>query len=65
MFPVKEIIPEPTGRSFGNVKGFTHVMQLVWDQTKPIFMPPFVDKTVKLSFIIFVLFAIGHGSFMW
>lgn len=65
MFPVKEIMAEPTGRSLANVKGFSNTMELVWAQTKPIFMPPFLENTVKLSFMIFVLFAVGHGTFMW
>lgn len=55
--------------SLGNTakpgKGFCNVIRLLWSQTKPIFQPPLLTNTWKLCYIIFVVFSIGHGTFMW
>lgn len=64
-YPVENIIPEASGNSLMATKGFANVLQLVWDQTKPIFVPPYLDSTVKLCFMVFTLFAIGHGLSLW
>lgn len=62
---MKELKKESTGNSLGATKGLMNVMKLVWNQTKPIFVPPYLDSTVKLCFIAFVLFAVGNGTFAW
>lgn len=64
-YPVEHIIPEASGNSLVATKGFANVLRLVWDQTKPIFVPPYLDSTVKLCFMVFTLFAIGHGLSLW
>lgn len=46
-------------------KTFINILKLVWNQTKPIFIAPYLDSTVKLCFIVFTLFAIGHGIMLW
>lgn len=65
MYPVEHLIPEAVGNSLLATKGFLNILRLVWNQTKPIFMPPYLDSTVKLWFLMFTLFAIGHGLTLW
>lgn len=62
---MKELEKESSGNSLGATKGFLSILKLLWKQTSPIFLPPHLDNTVKLCFMIFVLFAIGHGAFLW
>lgn len=63
---MKYLFEEPTtGRSLASIKGFANILKLVWSQTKPIFVRPYVVNTLALCYMIFALFAIGHGSFMW
>lgn len=64
-FPVHDLIPVSSGRNLSEVKGVKNAIQFVWKQTKPVFVAPFLDKTVKLSYLMFVIFSIGHGSYMW
>lgn len=65
LYPVQDIIQERIGKSLNDVKGFGNIAKFVWAQTKPIFLQPHLENTLKVSYIIFVIFAIGHGSFMW
>lgn len=62
---MKALKQEATGNNLAAAKGFASVLKLIWNQTKPIFVPPYLDSTAKLCYMTFVLFAIGHGAFMW
>lgn len=62
---MNDVLSEGTSKQLGETKGFVNIMKLVWNQTKPIFVPPYLDKTLKLSYIMFIVFSIGHGTFMW
>lgn len=62
---MQDLIQERSGKNLKEVKGFCNIVKFVWDQTRPIFMQPHLENTLKISYIIFVVFAIGHGSFMW
>lgn len=64
-FPVKDIISETSGTSLNNVHGLAGVVKLLWNQTWPLFMPPHLGNTVKLCYLMFILFSVGHGTFMW
>lgn len=61
-YPVQNLIHEGSGNNLAATKGFVNFIKLVWNQTKPIFVPPHLDSTVKLCFMVFTLFAIGHGT---
>ncbi|XP_031628665.1 synaptic vesicle glycoprotein 2B-like [Contarinia nasturtii] len=65
MYPVVHLIPEAAGNSLTATKGFLNILKLVWNQTKPIFVVPYLDSTLKLCFLMFTLFAIGHGLTLW
>lgn len=45
--------------------GIYGVLSLVWNQTRPLFQRPNICNTFKLCYLMFVLFSIGHGTFMW
>ncbi|XP_031628109.1 synaptic vesicle glycoprotein 2B-like [Contarinia nasturtii] len=65
-YPVERIKSESIGgNSLAGTKGFCNIIRYLWCQTKPIFLPPLLTHTWKLCFLFFVLFAIGHGTFMW
>lgn len=64
-YPVHHLIRETTTNSLMATKGFSAISKLVWNQTKPIFVAPYLDSTAKLSFMVFALFAIGHGTMLW
>lgn len=59
------LVAETTGTKLSATKGFVGILKLIWNQTKPIFMHPYADTTAKLCYMIFVLFFIGHGTFLW
>lgn len=65
LYPVRKLIFEGSGNNLTATKGFANFAKLVWNQTKPIFIPPYLDSTVKLCFMVFTLFAIGHGTVLW
>lgn len=60
-----DIIADTSGQNLADTKGVVNILKLVWEQTWPVFAPPHVGKTLKMSFLIFILFSIGHGTFMW
>lgn len=56
---------EPKRTTLSEVHGIHGMAKLVWNQTWPLFQQPHAKNTFKLCFLMFVLFSIGHGSFMW
>ncbi|XP_055305413.1 synaptic vesicle glycoprotein 2C-like isoform X2 [Sitodiplosis mosellana] len=65
-YPIKSIKSDSIGgNNLASTKGFCNIMCLLWSQTKPIFLPPLLAHTWKLCYLIFAIFAIGHGTFMW
>lgn len=62
-YPVERIKSDSIGgNSLACTKGFLNIIKLLWSQAKPIFLPPMLGQTWKLCFLIFVVFAIGHGT---
>lgn len=64
-FPVKDLYEEPTGTALSDVSGCFGILKLVWNQTWPLFKAPHVGNTLKLCYLMAVLFSVGHGTFMW
>lgn len=64
-YPVKNIESVRLGNNLADARGFCGFLNLVVKQTKPIFQQPLLTNTWKLCYIIFVMFSIGHGTFMW
>lgn len=64
-FPVKDLVAESTGTNLSDVRGIGGVLKLLWNQTWPLFMPPHLGNTIKLCYLMFILFSVGHGTFMW
>lgn len=64
-YPVKSVIPEITGQKLSATKGFIAISKLIWAQTKPIFVAPYGATTLKLSYMIFILFFVEKGTFLW
>lgn len=64
-YPVKMLIKESAGTSLKHVHGIANVLTLLWNQTWPLFAPPHLWNTLKLSYLTFILFSAGHGAFIW
>lgn len=64
-FPVKEITLESIGSNLANVSGVKDVFKMIWKQTWPLFVSPFLGNMLMLCYLSFVLFAIAHGVYMW
>ncbi|XP_055305410.1 synaptic vesicle glycoprotein 2A-like [Sitodiplosis mosellana] len=64
-YPIKDLVTEPTGIALSKVRGIYGISNLVWNQTWPLFKRPNVGSTFQLCYLMFVLFSIGHGTFMW
>lgn len=65
MFPVERLESEATGRNIADVKGIGGMFRLIWHQTWPLFVKPHLGPTLKLCYLMFILFSIGHGTLMW
>lgn len=64
-YPVKFIGNVTLGNNLSDAKGISGFFDLVVKQTKPIFQRPLNVYTWKLSYIIFMVFATGHGALIW
>lgn len=64
-YPVKDLMNENIGTALSDVRGVVGILKLVWNQTWPLFQRPHVASTFQLCYLMFVLFSIGHGTFMW
>lgn len=65
MYPVNDLVVEHTGTALSKVHGIYGILKLVWNQTWPLFQRPNITNTFQLCYLMFVLFSIGHGTFMW
>lgn len=64
-YPVEHLVREASANNLMAMKRPSDMLKLMWTQTKPIFVAPYLDSTVKLCFMVFTLFAVGHGTIMW
>lgn len=65
-YPVQSIAaPSATGTSFSEVTGVKETMRLVWNQTMPLFKPPYVINLLVMCGSMFTLFAVVHGQQFW
>ena len=62
---MKDIQNVALGNSLASAKGVGEFFRLVVKQTTPIFRKPMLENTWKLSYNIFAVFLIAHGTFMW
>lgn len=54
-----------TGISLNDVNGFKAVCKLLWDQTWPLFAPPHLLNMLLLCYMVFSLFFVAHGIYVW
>ncbi|XP_055618855.1 synaptic vesicle glycoprotein 2B-like [Toxorhynchites rutilus septentrionalis] len=48
-----------------NSNGFHALMKLVWKQTAPLFMEPYMGRTVIMCFLQFGMFLTAHGMYVF
>lgn len=65
-YPVQGIAaPNSTGTSLSEVVGFKGTMRLVWNQTMPLFKPPYLINMLVMCASTFTLFFVVHGHQFW
>lgn len=64
-YPVKYIENDTTGQNISDVKGILGMLNLIWNQTWPLFVKPYRGATLSLCYIVFILYSIGQGQVMW
>lgn len=62
-FPVKKIIVEESTPILKT--GGKNILSIIWEQTAPIFRPPFLINTFHLVLVAFILAGTSAGLFMW
>ncbi|XP_055912605.1 putative transporter svop-1 [Eupeodes corollae] len=64
-YPVKRVNIELSGANLSNIHGLKGALSLIWNQTKPLFSRNRIVHTTNICGIMFVIFAISQGTFMW
>lgn len=64
-FPVPRIAALDTGTNLTEVSGFKETMLLVWNQTMPLFYPPYLMNMLMMCGSYFTLFFVVHGQEFW
>ncbi|XP_070506110.1 synaptic vesicle glycoprotein 2C-like [Chironomus tepperi] len=63
MYPVSNI--EIDEQLLGSQREGKNFLKQLWIQTVPLFKAPYHISTIKLSFVMFCLFAASSGFFLW
>lgn len=56
---------EMTGTNLSEVNGFKAVLLLIWNQTKPLFCPPYRNNMLLICLSCYAYFLVVHGQEMW
>lgn len=64
-FPVKAVALEETGSNLSDVHGAKDVCKMMWNQTWPLFFPPYLGKILLLIYLMFAMFFVAHGFYLW
>lgn len=56
---------DTSGNNIADIKGIFGIFELIWKQTSPLFMKPHLGPTVKLCYLMVVLFSVGQGQVVW
>ncbi|KAM7349287.1 niacin transporter NiaP isoform 2-T2 [Cochliomyia hominivorax] len=64
-YPVKQITMQSNGASLANISGVKDALKLIWTQTVPLFYRERCLHTINICAIMFVVYGIAQGIFMW
>ncbi|XP_055383192.1 synaptic vesicle glycoprotein 2B-like [Condylostylus longicornis] len=64
-YPVEKVYLDVVGANFSNVKTVCDALKLIWSQTVPLFNRERIFHTLNIFFIMFNIFMIAQGTFMW
>lgn len=64
-YPVKHIVMQSNGASLSNISGVKDALKLIWSQTVPLFYRERCLHTINICAIMFVVYGISQGIFMW
>ncbi len=64
-FPVTEISLESIGANVAETRRLGATVIMIWNQTWPLFKPPYLSNILLLCYVTFVSFFVGHGVYMW
>lgn len=66
MFPVKTLVAlDATGTNLSEVTGFKDTLLLIWNQTVPLFYPPYLKNMFMICGSTFALYFVIHGQDFW
>ncbi|KAI8421226.1 hypothetical protein MSG28_008288 [Choristoneura fumiferana] len=61
-FPVTKLVQDEEDQSSASQGSF---FRAVWEQTAPLFRPPLLKNTLKLFYLVVVIYMTGSGFVMW
>ncbi|XP_055846219.1 synaptic vesicle glycoprotein 2B [Episyrphus balteatus] len=64
-YAVKQVNVGLTGANLNNIHGIKGAFKLVWSQTVPLFSKDRILQTMNICGIMFTIFAVSQGTFMW
>lgn len=64
-YPVREIKLGTLGTRLGDAKGMSGTLKLLWNQTYPIFRPPYIGNVILLFYVSIASYVAAHGFYMW
>ncbi|XP_065364983.1 synaptic vesicle glycoprotein 2B-like [Calliphora vicina] len=69
LFTITMLLPDLDtplrNKDIDNSKSASSILQLIWDQTAPLFMRKHIRKTCLAALIQFIIFFTAHGVYMW
>lgn len=64
-YPVDHIVMQSNGANLSNVSGVKDVLKLIWSQTVPLFYKERCLHTINICCIMFIVYGLSQGIFMW
>lgn len=64
-FPVTQLSLESIGSNLADTHKLGATVQMMWNQTWPLFKPPYLGNIILLCYLTFVSFFVGHGLYTW
>lgn len=59
------IAEEELGSNLSDIHNIVDAIKMMWNQTWPLFFPPHLSKICMLCYIMFALFFVSEGCYLW
>lgn len=64
-YPVRRIMMQSNGANLANISGVKDALKMIWSQTTPLFYRERCLHTINICIILFAVYCISQGLFMW